>query len=112
MHPSDILDETMASWQRERPDLDLGTMGTTLRLNMVVAIGKQLLEATVADLGISLGEFDVLAALRRNGHDAAETVGRTGKIPGHHGAIGLECDCAAVGASIDGDHAAQAGGDV
>ena len=73
MHPSDILDETMASWQRERPDLDLGTMGTTLRLNMVVAIGKQLLEATVADLGISLGEFDVLAALRRNGHDAELT---------------------------------------
>lgn len=73
MHPSDILDETLASWQRERPDLDLRAMGTTLRLNMVVAIGKQLLEATVAELGISLGEFDVLAALRRSGHDAELT---------------------------------------
>ena len=32
----EILDDTMASWTRERPDLDLDAMGTTLRLNQLM----------------------------------------------------------------------------
>jgi DNA-binding MarR family transcriptional regulator len=80
MHPADILDETMASWQRERPDLDLAAMETTLRLNMLVTIGEQFVGAAVAAHGVSLGEFDVLAALRRSGNDAELTPSILAKV--------------------------------
>ena len=80
MHPADILDETIVSWRRERPDLDLAAMDTALRLNMLVTIGRQFVEAAVAAHGVSLGEFDVLAALRRSGNNAELTPSILAKV--------------------------------
>ena len=69
----EMLDETISSWTRERPDLDLDAMATVLRLNALVTVGSRLIESILASHQISLGEFDVLAALRRNGSGAELT---------------------------------------
>ena len=63
----EILDDTMASWKRERPDLDLDAMGTTLRVNQLMNAALRVADALFAPHGITVGEFDVLAALRRGG---------------------------------------------
>jgi DNA-binding MarR family transcriptional regulator len=63
----EILDETMTTWKRERPDLELDAMGTTLRLSQLMSASLRSVEAVFAPHGISAGEFDVLAALRRGG---------------------------------------------
>lgn len=66
----EILEDTVATWERERPDLDLRAMFTALRLLQLVNVTQPALEEAVAAHGISLGEFDVLATLRRNGTGA------------------------------------------
>jgi DNA-binding MarR family transcriptional regulator len=63
----ELLDDTAASWERERPDLDLAAMGTTLRLNQFLNAALRGAEALFVPHGITVGEFDVLAALRRGG---------------------------------------------
>ena len=63
----EILDDTMASWRRERPDLDLDAMGTTLRINQLMNTALRSAEALFEPHGITVGEFDVLAALRCGG---------------------------------------------
>ena len=69
----EILDDTMAGWRRERPDLDLDVMGTTLRINQLVALALRSVDSVFAPHGINVGEFDVLAALRRGGATASLT---------------------------------------
>jgi len=69
----DLLADTMASWRRERPDLDLEVMGTVLRLSQLATLASRVIGEVFAPHGISLGEFDVLAALRRNGAGTALT---------------------------------------
>lgn len=69
----EILDDTMASWRRERPDLDLDAMGTALRVNQLMNMALRGAEALFAPHGITVGEFDVLAALRRGGKGTALT---------------------------------------
>ncbi len=63
----ELLDDTTASWTRERPDLDLAAMGTTLRINQLVNAALRGAEDLFVPHGITVGEFDVLAALRRGG---------------------------------------------
>lgn len=65
--PEDAVDEFIAQWRRERPDLPLEAMGTLGRLGRVMGLGVRLIEANLARHGLRLGEFDVLAALRRLG---------------------------------------------
>ena len=69
----DILEDTIASWKRERPDLDLDAMGSTLRLNLLMNTALRSAEALFTPHGITVGEFDVLAALRRGGTGTALT---------------------------------------
>jgi DNA-binding MarR family transcriptional regulator len=69
----EILDETMASWRRERPDLDLDAMGTALQMAQIMNLALRAVDDRFAAHGITSGEFDVLAALRRNGAGAALT---------------------------------------
>nr|HMS57872.1 MarR family transcriptional regulator [Tepidiformaceae bacterium] len=66
-----LLDETLASWERERPDLDLQAMATMLRANQLMTAALRSIEGVFAPHGITLGEFDVLAALRRGGEGTA-----------------------------------------
>jgi DNA-binding MarR family transcriptional regulator len=70
MKMSEIFEDTVATWERERPDLDLRAMFTALRLLQLVNVAQRRLERLMAAHGLSLGEFDVLATLRRNGVDA------------------------------------------
>lgn len=69
----ETLDDTIATWERERPDLDLGAMFTTLRVAQLMNAATKQLEAVLAEHGLNLGEFDVLAALRRHGSGARLT---------------------------------------
>lgn len=65
--PRDAVDEILEQWKRERPDLDLTAMGIFGRLGRLAAIGTKIVNATLAEHGLNVGELDVLAALRRAG---------------------------------------------
>ncbi len=61
------VDETMTTWQEQRPDLDFAPMGYMLRFHAMAeaAIGK--IQIITKSHGLTIGEFDVLATLRRHG---------------------------------------------
>ncbi|GAA3244627.1 MarR family transcriptional regulator [Pseudonocardia petroleophila] len=67
MPEPDAVDRVIAQWRRERPDLDLAAMATIGRLGRLAALARPLVEAGLAPHGLTTGEFDVLAALRRAG---------------------------------------------
>lgn len=75
MQIDEILDDTLATWQRERPDLDFSGMDTFLRLSSLVQFGATAVREDLAHLGVSIAEFDVLATLRRHGDGARLTPG-------------------------------------
>lgn len=64
---NDHVDELIAQWGRERPDLELGPMATIGRLGRLHAHASRSIEEVFARYGLTIGEFDVLAALRRVG---------------------------------------------
>ncbi len=64
---SDSVDRILEQWKRERPDLDLQAMGVFGRLGRLGVIGSKAIAATLALHELNIGEFDVLAALRRAG---------------------------------------------
>ena len=63
----ELHEDTMATWTRERPDIDFSAMGTVLRIGQLMNLAVKGFDERLAPLGINLGEFDVLAALRRVG---------------------------------------------
>lgn len=63
----DPVDAIIEQWAVERPDLDTTAMEVFGRIHRLSrAIGDRV-EKAYASLGISRGEFDVLATLRRSG---------------------------------------------
>ena len=64
---SDPVDEILAQWQRERPDLDVSPMGIVGRMTRLAKHLKLEIGKTFAQFGLNPGEFDVLATLRRSG---------------------------------------------
>jgi DNA-binding MarR family transcriptional regulator len=64
---ADHIDEIVAQWQRERPDLDTAPLATLGRLFRVAQLAEPLLSAPLRELGLQRGWFDLLAALRRAG---------------------------------------------
>ncbi|MFJ7204061.1 MarR family winged helix-turn-helix transcriptional regulator [Streptomyces sp. NPDC098789] len=56
-----------AEWARERPDLDVGPQAVIGRLHRLAALLTERLCLVFRRYGLSEGEFDVLAALRRAG---------------------------------------------
>lgn len=73
MQPRDIVRSTVSTWRAARPDLDLAPMEAVLRLATAVKLVVEASELALAPLGISLGEFDVLATIRRHGADTSLT---------------------------------------
>ena len=73
MDLAELLDDTITSWARERPDLDVAVMGSFLRLAQLMNLALKALDDGLATYGVNLGEFDVLAALRRAGAGATRT---------------------------------------
>lgn len=63
----DAVDTILAQWQRERPDLDPSPMGVIGRLSRLAQHIDRALQSEFAKLGVTPGEFDVLATLRRTG---------------------------------------------
>lgn len=68
-----LIDETIRTWSDERPDLNFASMELSLKLNSIVRAVSDELARQLEDLGINLGEFDVLATLRRHGRGAKLT---------------------------------------
>ena len=63
----DAVDAVLDQWRRERPDLDVEPMGTVARLGRAAVGVERAVAAELGRHGLSIGEFDVLAALRRAG---------------------------------------------
>lgn len=70
-HVSRIQDE----WRRERPDLDPRPQGVFGRLHRLANALTEQLEVVYRRHGLTEGEFDVLAALRRAGAPFERTPG-------------------------------------
>lgn len=64
---SDPVDKILAQWQRERPDLDVSPMGIIGRMGRLAKYLERAIQETFSEFGLTVGEFDVLAALRRSG---------------------------------------------
>lgn len=64
---SDHVDEVIAQWRAARPDLDPAPMATFGRLARLSAHATRSIEEVLARHGLGIGEFDVLATLRRAG---------------------------------------------
>lgn len=67
MKERDFIDVLVAHWAHERPDLDLTPMATIGRLARFHTHALRTVEAVLAEHGLQVGEFDVLATLRRAG---------------------------------------------
>lgn len=63
----DPVDDILAQWHRERPDLDVSPMGLIGRMTRLASHLRKAIGKTFAEFGLQLGEFDVLATLRRSG---------------------------------------------
>lgn len=72
---SDRVASIQAEWRRERPDIDPSPQGLIGRLHRLAAHLTAELESVYRDFGLSTGEFDVLAALRRAGEPYERTPG-------------------------------------
>ena len=70
-HPRDHVDELVAQWRTERPDLDLAPMAVVGRLGRVATHLTRAIEAVFGEHDLGVGEFDLLAALRRSGEPFA-----------------------------------------
>jgi DNA-binding MarR family transcriptional regulator len=64
--PTDAVDRITAQWRRERPDLDCTPMEVIGRITRVSALIQRELERVFALHGLTGGDFDVLATLRRS----------------------------------------------
>lgn len=63
----DPVDRIIAQWRRERNDLELRPMAVFGRLGRLAGIANAGISAGLQEFGLSIGEFDVLASLRRAG---------------------------------------------
>lgn len=73
MEHQKLISETLETWAKERPDLNFAAMGIGLKFDIIAAATMGLASDKIADLGINIGEFDVLATLRRNGKNGVLT---------------------------------------
>lgn len=64
---SDPVDAILAQWHRERPELDVSPMGIIGRIGRLSKHLEWGIQETFSDFGLNIGEFDVLATLRRSG---------------------------------------------
>ena len=71
----DEVDEIVAAWRRERPDLDVEPLQVLSRISRLAAV----LDVRRADAfvghGLQAHEFDVLSVLRRSGEPFERTAG-------------------------------------
>ncbi len=63
----DAVDAIIAAWNRERPELDVTSVGVVSRVTRLSARFTQALEANFARHRLTKASFEALAALRRSG---------------------------------------------
>lgn len=63
----DPIDELIADWRRERPDLDASVLGCFARMKLLSKNLAGAADQVLSHHGLNPGEFDVLATLRRSG---------------------------------------------
>jgi DNA-binding MarR family transcriptional regulator len=63
----DRVDEILSQWRKERPDVDVATLGLFGRLFRLAHLSDDVLVEGLASYGLQPGWFDLLAALRRAG---------------------------------------------
>lgn len=73
MENGDYVDRLLAQWRRERPALDVTSMGVIGRISRLSRILERRIEEVFAAHGLQGGRFDVLAALVRAGEPNALT---------------------------------------
>src|SRR6478672_9454530 len=64
---ADAVDQIVAAWGRERPDLDAAPMGVMGRISRLSRLLDKEFKDFFAGHGLEFWEFDVLATLRRSG---------------------------------------------
>lgn len=78
MSEPDHVGRILEQWRTERPDLDTSPMGIIGRLHRLAARLDAELRPVFAAAGLSDGDFDVLASLRRSGAPYELTPGELG----------------------------------
>ena len=63
----DSVDEILEQWSEERPDLDTSSLGVVIRVMSLYKAFLRQATAALERVGLELWEYDVLAALRRQG---------------------------------------------
>jgi DNA-binding MarR family transcriptional regulator len=63
----DRVDQILAEWARERPDLDVSPIGVIGRVSRAARYLERELDTTFREHGLDNGTYDVLATLRRSG---------------------------------------------
>src|SRR5438309_1256471 len=73
--PPDVIDHLLASWREARPDLDPGPLGVVGRVIVLAQHLEESVDTALARHGLTLGQFDILATLRRRGPKGGLTPG-------------------------------------
>ena len=63
----DIVDELLAQWAEERPNLDTLALGIVVRVQVLSKLMKQRTDAAMRRHKLKHWEYDVLSVLRRQG---------------------------------------------
>lgn len=63
----DHVDAALESWRQATPELDASPLAVMERISRLSALLERQLEPVLSPHSVSLGEFDVLAVLRREG---------------------------------------------
>lgn len=71
----DDVDRVESDWRRERPDIDVGSIGIVSRIWRVGRHLEQQRKAQLDEVGTDRGTLDVLAMLRRSGPPYRRTAG-------------------------------------
>ena len=66
MDSPDAIDLLMGTWREARPDLDPSPLGIVGRVIVLAQNLEKSVESALAKHDLSLGQFDILATLRRN----------------------------------------------
>ena len=74
----DSIDEKIAVWLREIPDLDARTEGVVDRIGMIHSYLRRTHDETLEQFGLSWGEVKVLSSLRYGGPPYQSTPGKLG----------------------------------
>jgi DNA-binding MarR family transcriptional regulator len=67
MDMPDAIDRMMAAWKEARPDLDPSPLALAGRVIVLAQHLQRSVEAALEKHHLTLGQFDILATLRRNG---------------------------------------------